>query len=265
VGSEEVATVPLHCRDPYQLNALACQPDLTSVTAVLKDLTTGLEVPTGQAENLSVSAGEPREQNISDTETEWVLNPKDTHALSFVGALPTPYWVGEEIPSFAEWACVLALDLLPPQAVTSVSCQSVETLDLDPPVALSGMLLPHTILDDVLMAAGFGETFPDEGLVVGRVVSDKGAPVADVSVNGTDTENATNATIEYIAEDWLSTGSSKTTSNGFFISRDAVWGSVWTAVHTSPTDDRTHDGLYVGGLIVGKVTVLLIRLTPPPE
>jgi hypothetical protein len=261
VGREQLASVTLACSDPDQLDAAECKPEVTSVIAVVDAMSTSLPVPTWQAENLDVSVGEPRA--ITDDEgvvIKSVLEPSDTYDLDVVGVIP-PYWTGEDLPGFASHGCVLVLDRLPPRAVTSVACQRKEDFEQGEAGedTLHGLLLSDNTMENILIAAGMEDIFPDEGLVVGRVVSDVGAPVESVRVSTDDPD----ATVEYIADDWAHTTGDATAGNAYFISRNATWPSHWTAEHT--ICGHHEDGTYVAGLIEGKVTVLLLRLEPAPE
>jgi len=90
-------------------------------------------------------------------------------------------------------------------------------------------------------------------------VSAVGTPMANVEVKTSDND----ASVEYISNNWLGTNETATGTNGYFLSRDAEWSSLWTAQDT--VCDQVQDGTYLAGLIVGKVTVLVIRMTDDPE
>lgn len=259
VGKKEIASVSLECFDPDQLDTMECQPESTAVAALVDNMAAGVVVA-DQAPNLDVSVGEPRAVMLPEGGIEWVLEPTDTYDLSLVD-VPTPYWYREDVPGFVAHGCVLVLDRLPPQAVASVACTRKEDFDQTPgePLILHGLFLPDDTLENIMNAAGMGDSFPDQGLVIGRVVNEVGVEQDNVVVSTTDSD----ATIEYVDASFTGLTDTKTSSNGYFISRDAEWKSQWTAQHA--VCGNTQNGTYVAGLIKGKITAVVIRMNPKPE
>ncbi len=249
IGSEPVVQVPLSCRNPAHLNAAECLPATQEVTATLDDMNTNLVVSDAQAAVLDVSVAEPHQPS----EEEWVIERGDEQSLDLVSSGSSPYWAGSDLPGFTSTACVLAQNTSELQPVTSVACTDQIPADPVGTLALSGWVLPKEVLDQILAAAAMS-VFPEQGLVVGRVVDDSGNPLAGVVVS------AANATIEYVSEDRTTTdGITETSTDAFFISRDAEYNTRFTAIQ--PDDGREEDGEYRAGLIVGKVSVVTIKMS----
>ena len=246
VGGDAVAQVTLWCSDPAQLDADECLPATQVVNATLDDIVTGVVVTTEEAANFDVSVGEPRQPS----EEEWVLEPGDTYALDLVAAA-TPSWTAAGLPNFSATVCVLALDKLVAESVTAVTCTDDLTPSPHGPLELAASVLDKGVLTQILTAAELAG-FPAEGLVVGRVVNDVGSPLAGVVVSGT------SATVQYLSADRLSVDGTETSTDAFFISRDAEYNTRWTAIQ--PIDGREEDGEFRAGLIAGKVSLVTIKM-----
>ncbi len=250
VGSATEVRVLLHCDDALQLDAPECR-DATTVSAGVQDLTTGLFVVPEEAIDLLVSVGEPRTRPTGAGEVEWVLEPGDTTPLDIETLEPVPQWMGEAPRRFGRAACIVVLGN-EPQATRTVTCSPAE--EMRPQLDLQGYLLPKARLDEILAAAEL-TTFPQQGLVIGRVVDELGAPAAGVTLV------PEQGSVQYLSEDGTTfLGRDRTSSNGYFISRDAPFATRWRAfLGATPAES----GEFRAGLIAGKASVLEIRLKEP--
>lgn len=247
-GSDsDVVQVPLYCSDSGQLDQPECNASpSTHVTVNVLDIDTDLDITFDQAANLSVGVAAPR----SPDGTVYVIEAGDTTDLPAEAGQPVPTFAGDIDGDLGGPVCALVLDLAP-QSTTSAVCSTVMAGE-DP--VLEGALVSKTTLDQVLAAMG-GTGFPPQGLVIGRVVDHTGAPLAGVTVApGT-------GTVEYLNAPRTGLGGSSTSTNGYFISRDAPFNTAWTA---TATDGRTEQGTPRSGLIQGKLTAFILRMQPPP-
>ncbi len=253
-SDDEEVVIPLACTDPEQLSAPDCTPSNVSVAATVSDLDTLLDITNDQATNLAVGIGEPRGVSDGMGGNVIVIDGADTFDLPLTSPGGVPTFAAILETQFGSIVCSVVRDLTP-QSVTSVICQLVDPgINL---LTLRGSLIPKQVLDEILAAAAI-DTFPEAGLVVGRVVDETGfTPVASVRVEATDILPG-DAQIEYLSDDRQILIGSDTSSNGYFIARGVPFGTSWTATHT--LDGREQNGPFVAGLIKNKVTVLIIKL-----
>jgi hypothetical protein len=250
-GSDaDVALVPLSCTDADQLDQEECGlADTTPIRVTADDIETALDITTEQAASLTVGLAEPRPVPDGDGGTVYVIEGSDTIPLTpELG--PIPSFAGQTEKELAD-VCSVLLELLP-QSTASVTCERLP--DGADEIDVRGVLVSVDTLEQVLAAMG-ADTFPPEGLVVGRVVDHTGAPLAKVTVM------PSAGTVEYLSADRSTLIGNDTTASGLFIARDVPFGSTWTAVHS--VDGRREQGSIVGGLVDGKVSALLIRMRPP--
>ncbi len=239
--------VDLGCTDLSQLNDPVCtgQPPL-SVTATVNDFDTEVSVQPALADRLTVSIGEPKAVTVG-TDITYQLNVVDTHPLTRTGIQPVPSWTGSVDQQFGT-AC---LEVLEDGAGTTASlrCSPVpeSTKDIQP----TGTRLAKSTLAEIVSALGLTQ-FPDQGLVVGMVLDFLGNPVANLEVT------TTGGTVQYLAADRLSTNTTATSSNGIFISQDAPYLTMFRATSTLATRSS------LGGLVDGKVTIVVLQLDKPP-
>lgn len=254
VGSGDTATVPLACGDPEQLQRSECLPPQTQVSAQVDDLEAGFFIEPDKAMDFDVEVGEPRLVTVDPINggEKAVLEPADTHTLRLVNPAPIPFWGDDISAQFNNRACVTVLDKSEPQATTSVACSSVDGSASS--ISLEGLHLPKDTLTKILQALSLG-SFPDQGLVIGRVVDHLGAPTAGVILTvGT-------GTVLYLNEDRSSTENQmQTASHGYFVSLDVPYDTQWSALQL---DGRRENREYRAGLIEGKLSVVEIQLEEP--
>jgi len=251
VGSSEVADVPLGCINTGAISDKTCRsPGTIRVTAAVDDFDTGVFLPPSIADGVTVYVGEPRGHVNPDTlATEWELGPSDVTVLPRTVEAPVPAWGDDVSAQFQDTACLETLED-GPQETPAVTCYAVTPGDLQ----LRGFRLAKSSL-----AQAFGALrlpgVPDQGLVVGIVVDHLGNPVAGASVL------PSSGTVRFLSADRteLDTGD-VTTASGMFVSRDVPFNATWTATDAQGLPPVRPP---VGGLIVGKATVVFIELQAP--
>lgn len=253
-GTDRVAEVMLACRDPELVDEPECLAT-NLVTVTLDDMQNLVPVRVEDAPSLSVEVGQPTQDTSKDPPV-WVIKQADTHPMG--QPLPTipPLWKLDNVPGFTNHACVLVAQPVP-QPSTVVSCTNDLSLQTDGHLALHGLMLPESVLDELLSAANI-TALPSEGIVVGRVVDAVGAPLAGVTVKPLPDNN-----VNLLYVDATRTSVSPfgpTSADGFFLSRDAPFDTVWEA---TDTDGRVQDGEFRAGLVSGKVSVVVIQMTEP--
>ena len=250
-SSDDIAEVRLSCTEPEQLDQDECSMESSTVVTVqVDDLETALDISPEQADNLSVGAAIARAVPDGDGGTYHVIEAGDTFTLVREDG-PVPRFTGTTSRELGTTVCAVVLDLAP-QSTSAVTCWSVEA-GADP-LELRGTLIGNDTLEPILDAMG-ESSFPEDGLVVGRVFDHTGVPLAGVEIT------ADGGTVEYLDAGVTGLTGNATSSSGFFISRDAPFGSTWAAEHA--VDGRTHSGDLLAGLVRSKVTALIIRMEPP--
>ncbi len=241
------AVVELGCGDTELLAGAACRDDRrVEVSASVDDFDSGVFVAPAVAGLLTVRVGEPTARTNPMTEQiEWTLDPGSTAALPLRELAPVPSWSDVVELALGEIACVQVLEEAP-QAASAVACSRVAAgaARLD----LRGIRLARGTLAQVLAVLG-EPTFPERGLVVGVVLDYLGNPSAGAVLTPSD------GSVAYLAPDRLSLGGGATTSSGIFVSQDVPFDATWAVQSPVPVE-----ALPVGGLIVGKVTVLVVTL-----
>lgn len=255
-GTDPVAEVSLACRQPDLVNKSECLRT-NRVTVRVDDMQSLVPVRIEDAPSLNVAVGEPRLDTEQDP-PRWVIGPTDSFQMELVQPSPIPpVWNREDVPSFEESACVLvAGDVAQP--TTAVACTTDLGLEPDGRVDLDGLVLPESVLAQLLAAASIAG-FPAEGLVIGRVVDHLGAPLSNVVVMPVPAGDVEVLYVDDLRANAAATG--PTSSDGFFISRNAPFGTRWEANHI--VDDRVQAGIFHAGLIAGKVSVVVIAMTAP--
>ena len=250
--SDDDVYVTLGCPDAAALTGNACLPPGTvQVTGSVDDFDTGVFVPDSLAVNLDVLTGEPLPRTDTTTQTtEYYLDSTDTTSLTQVSFSPVPSWQGNVATKFVNAACLEVLDPTSAQTTASVTCKTATSADTS--LDLNGIRVAKSTLAEVLTALGDTE-FPDQGLVLGMVVDDVGAPAPSITVV------PSSGTVKYLSGDRSSiTGQNATTTSGIFISTDAPFNTSWGINSISQMVTASY-----GGLINGKLTVVLIELREP--
>jgi len=245
------ASVELACFDSDPLGQ--CGGGQTDIVARVDDLDTLLFAPALAAANLQVSVAIPRAQPGGGGDTVFVIDAADDYDLDLTRTVPVPEF-GAAVPSsFPDLACILVLDVAP-QSTTAVTC--TELSGAEPNLELTGYLVGKLRVEQILTTLGEG-SFPQSGLVIGRVVDDINQPSAGVTITAT-TPSGGQAEVLYPSEDFSSFDAvGPTSSHGFFVSRDAPFGTAWSALHS---DGRQEERVVRTGLVQGKVTALVLPL-----
>ncbi|MGE5182268.1 MAG: hypothetical protein ACM31C_09405 [Acidobacteriota bacterium] len=243
--------VALGCTDEPAIQDPKCvNQDTVAVTATVDDFDTEVAVPPTLADQLNVLVGEPQPVTIGAT-TAYELSPTQTRPLDRTVTGPTPAWGASVDLKLQATACLEVLEDVP-QATPSVTCKRLPSLGVQQ-LNLGGVRLAKTTLDQILAALPSHPTqFPAQGLVVGIVLDQLGNPVANAQVTVDDPSNPMASALA-LSENRQQVLAGATTSNGIFISTDAGYGSMFS-VGTR--------GTAFGGLVAGKVTTVVLQLSP---
>ncbi len=259
--SETVVT--LACNDLAALNDNTCLgANSVSVTATIDDFDPPLNpVSTTVASNLTVRIGEP--QFESSGSGQYVLSPTDARLLDETVISP-PAWGANIDLKFQQTACLEVLED-GAMATATLTCKPVATGTQS--VDITGFRLSASLLDEILAALGNPMGILDDGLVIGVVYDDADAFAANQVITATaaDGQTCSTCTIEYLAGDRGSIvpGGTKTSSSGIFVSRDAPFGTTFSTPNTPQAAPGTITA--IGGLVVGKVTIVVLAQTQPPQ
>jgi hypothetical protein len=244
--------VALGCTNQGRLQNLSCiGADTVDVTATVDDFNNDLPVSPSLGSALSVFFGEPQSSGSAYT-----LDPAEEKLLPQTVTQPIPGWGAVVQIDLVATACLEVLEDVAETTPTLV-CEPVTQGQQE--VDLVGVRLAKTTLDEILSALDMNE-FPDAGLVVGMVLDDLGNPAAGAVV--TPTSSSGTGTIQYLSADGLmfTSGSAAVTStNGIFVSLDAPYGTIFTvpaSVQTAPPPE-------LGGLVQGKVTIVVLQFKQP--
>jgi hypothetical protein len=237
--------VELGCADLKLLNDPVCTGATTQVTATVTDFDTLVSVPGSLAPRLSVEVGAP---STDSTGTSFAAIAPD---LMLDTTTIPPTWHGfiADPPSIA---CIQVDETDVAARTDTVRCKEAVTGD-PAPNDFVGTRLVKATLDNIVAVLGL-PAFPDKGLVVGIVLDDHGNPAAGLQVSASGTSPAT---IQYLSALRDSVGGTVTSTGGIFISQDAPFGTEFSATQGSETATA------VGGLIVGKVTIVVLQIPNP--
>lgn len=246
-GESDEVTIALSCTNPDKLDVETCAANIPiEITAIVTDIGSVLPLNTEQAPIATVATGKARIALDELGKSFAVLDAGDTADLPLNNEGATPVYQATMKSPFDTLACTVTLE----DAAQATAAATCETVDPSEDVELGGLLVRKEIVDAVL--AALGESFPSDGLVIGRVVNESFQPTAGVSVT------VPQGTVQYLSSDLLTLSGGLTTSSGYFISKDVPFGSIWSAFHS---DGRRHSEAPIGGLIRGKVSAVLIRMT----
>ena len=249
---DSTVTVELGCTDLLAIEQSCAMSDLVTVTATVDSFDTLASVqggPGGTASQLHVSVGEPRM-----IDGDWRLWADDTHALESVrggGSIPT--WQSEIDAKFNQYICVDVYESVA-QSTAVVRCKPVIPSQR---IDATGMWISRLAVQKILGALSPSNPepieFPDEGLTVGIVVDQAAIGIPNMTVT------PAMGSVRYLSGQGMLT-TTGTSSNGIFVSRDAPFGTMFAA--TGPGRPMTTG---VGGIIAGKLTVVVLQLgnTPP--
>jgi hypothetical protein len=251
-GEQAEVTVPLACPNPQRLNVDTCAANLpTEVEAFVTDMGTMQRIRDRQAPTISVAMGETRTVSDNAGGSFSVLEPIDIYDLRLDTQGVTPVYTASIQRRFGgndKLACSTTLEGAA-QATTTVFCEEVP--DKAAELTLSPVLIRKATVDSVLAAIGATE-FPESGLVIGRVVNEGFSPSTGVAVTPSE------GSVQYLSEDLSDVTPTLTSASAYFVATDVPDGATWTASHF---DGRRHTGSPRGGLIQGKVSAVIIRMT----
>jgi len=252
-GDDADVTVPLACPNPGRLDVDSCAANLpTVVTAAVTDIGSMQLLRKEQAAEVSVSVGAAQERFDDQGASFFVLESSALSPLSLDLSGATPIYRDEvQLPFISDLVCSTTNEDVA-QATTNVFCEEVpDTQTGNDDLNIFPLLLRKPVLDAALAALGL-QTFPEQGLVIGRVVDEGFSPLAGVVV----TPSA--GSVLYLNDDLTVAAQGLSTNSAFFVSTDVPYGASWTASHF---DGRRHSGQPRGGLVEGKLSTIMIRMT----
>jgi len=248
---DSAVTVTLGCTDLSSINESCVLENPVSVSATVEDFNTGIPVgsTSSLASQLRVAVGEPRAQGAS-----YVLNAVDVHDLNVVVEGQIARWSRAVDIALSKHVCIEVIDENA-QTPTTVRCSQVvagKALD-----DLHGVWISRDnvrrLLDAVTdQASGFPD-LPAQGLTIGVVVDELFNPLPEFTVM------SSTGQVRYLNLDGKFVGSA-TSDSGLFVSDDAVFGTTFVAHGNKLV--QTNVG--IGGLIDGKLTVVILVASPPP-
>lgn len=241
--------VDLGCADLTLVSGAACAgPIDVQVTASVNDFDSGVFLAPALADTVAVAVGEPKAQTSPLTgNLEWSMASQNLTALSRTGSVPVPSWAGASPNRFRTSACINVLED-GAQSTSTVTCRAAAPTTAN--VEVQGYRLSRQSLAEILTTLRM-VFFPDEGLVIGMVRDFQGNPAAGVQVR------ASAGTVAYLSADRSTVSGTVTSRSGIFVSRSAPFDSTFSANgNVAPV---------VGGLVLGKVTIVMLELMPPPN
>ena len=246
---DEQTVVDLGCTDLTLVSGAACAgPTDVQVTSSVNDFDSGVFLAPSLADAVAVSVGEPKAQaNPLSGSLEWSLATTNLAALIRTGSVPVPSWAGTSPNRFRTSACINVLED-GAQSTSTITCRAADanTNSID----VQGYRLSRQSLAEILNTLRL-LFFPDEGLVIGMVRDFQGNPATGIMVR------ASAGTVAYLSADRSTVGGNVTSSSGIFISRSAPFETTFSANgNVAPV---------VGGLVLGKVTIVMLELMPPPN
>ena len=252
VRSDQVEVeVPLQCTDIARLDDAQCQAEpMTLLRARIDDLAIGFAVSDAQAEGLTVSVAPPT--LIDGTTPARRIDVEDFVDLArVIDGPPPPTFEHDQVGQTSGDLCTVVLDS-GPQVTATATCTTIPTDPARTRVDLRGILVTTGTLQPLLDA--MGSAFPEAGLVVGRVLDQSGTPMAGVRVI------PSAGTVEYLDEAGTGFTGTATSSGGYFISRDAPFGTTWRATRA---DGHVEQSVQVAGLIEQMVSPVILRMVDP--
>ncbi|HWU86145.1 MAG TPA: hypothetical protein VN253_02675 [Kofleriaceae bacterium] len=244
---DQQTVVTLGCSDLPSVNQPACLgASSIEVAAAVNDFFGAPTIPVFPplADNLYVWVGEPR---YDDNHGDYVLSPTEKQLLK----RSNDAWGGfldDFEPQTA--ACIEVLED-GSSKTSAVRCRTVTPGERK--LDLLGFWLKTERLDAIWQMALGLPVFPPQGLTIGILLDDHGAPAANVQI----IPEVSGSTVKYLSDDGTSVipGRMATTASGLFVSEDAPYGTRFNA---SRPPLQTATG--IGGRIRGKVTIVLLQL-----
>jgi hypothetical protein len=245
--------VSLGCTNLAALEDPVCanMPKL-AVTSGVNDFDTGVSVSSSTADSLLVSVGEP---TFDSSLMAYKLTSTETKALALQSG-PVPSWSGNVDLQLTSSACIEVFED-GAQTTAAVSCTNQIT-PVGGTLDLPGVRLAKPTLDGILRAINpTTPQFPLDGLVVGLALDYLGNPYAGVTIVPSVPMGNAAAHIQYMSADGNNFGATSTTSKGIWISTDAPYGTSFRPFGLTMANDG------FGGLVAGKVDVVIIQFKPP--
>ncbi len=245
VGDRHVAEVELGCPRHDLLDLDSCRQGAPRIEATIRDPQSWASVPPELADLIDVRFRAP----TANGKGGWDLSPGGVTPLvpSAGGELTWGGPLADEVPALG----CLRVGFSEPRSTPAAICH--DTAVTSGLLAVEGFVVRKALVDKLLAALGVAD-FPDAGLVLGIVVDDRNNRVAGAKVTVND------GTVEYPTVDFQHVGLDATSASGLFLSRDAPFDAVWQGTSASGVGD---DHAARGGLIVGHISVVVVRLTPP--
>ncbi|HET7501702.1 MAG TPA: hypothetical protein VFK02_11880 [Kofleriaceae bacterium] len=243
---DQTVTVTLGCTDLAAINTSCSGSDSVTVTATVEDFNSQFRVTDEDLVNqLQVSVGEPSVQNGA-----YAFTVEDTVQLSRRDDRG-PAWGGDVRLSFDNYTCLEVLQTAA-QTTATVTCKLATR---DSPIGLVGQWMNTKQLDAILAAINNGsQDFPPQGLTVGIVVDPIDTPVAGAVVA------ARMPTAQYQVN-YLSKDATATDATGIFVARTAPFGTEFST--DLMVNASSQHLTAIGGLISGRVTVVVLRPSGP--
>jgi len=229
--------VTLGCTDRQSINACSAN-DVEVTTTVLDFENLPLLVSEQVGDELSLAIGEPELVN-----EDYVLNSADSAVLERTVIRPVPAWGGGVDLEFVRSACIQVTE---DGAQTTTTLRCKDTTPESPTFDHAGLRLPKPTLDQILAAMALA-AFPEEGLTIGIVVDEAGNPVGGQSVT------PTAGTVQYLNAARTGLVANMTSTNGIFVSRDAPYGTIFSAFM------GVENAAAKAGRVKGKVTIALLQ------
>jgi len=258
---DEFVDVTLGCTDLDAINQ-SCDVDTqVTVTATVDEFDSRFPVTASSttAAGLRVSVGEPRSQGSA-----FVLNPGDAYDLAPADVEPgggaTATWVADiQNLELNKFVCV---EVLEEDAQTPAVLQC-RPATMSQPLNLAGVWISRATVASILQSISSDPwpMFPSEGLTVGLVIDEGLNPASGIVVTSSADHPdslGTPSTVKYLAKDGA-LGGNATSPLGMFVSRDAPFGTQFSV---GGPGRQTVVGY--GGLVAGKLTVVILAATPAP-
>jgi len=237
--------VSLGCTNQATLEDPTCVgKSQLAVTSTVDDFDTGVSVSPALADSLLVSIGEPA---FDSTLGGYTLKSADTRALTLMQQ-PVPAWSGNVDLQLQSSACI---EVFEDGAQTTAALSCTDQIG-GSPLDVPGVRLAKPTLDAILAALGKTQ-FPLEGLVVGLALDYLGNPLPGVMI----IPSSGSAHIKYMSADGSNFAATSTTTKGVWVSTDAPYGTTFQPFGMTMANDG------FGGLVAGKVDVVIIQFKPP--